>query len=149
VSTLPVPLVLRAVPQVLRAAALVAQALRKWAAVALGWVALRAAVPSDGSTPCSQRYTANNSLLDALVGGCSIGSGIFSVPALTATQPDTADPNVTNPGSGAPYRLVPNSARVVDVCRDKNNASVNLSDCLAAAAYSSAFELTTDRVIVK
>lgn len=104
---------------------------------------------STGATPCTQGYTANNTFLDVLVGGCSLQVGPFLTPVLTATQPDAVDPGVTNPGSGGPYKLAANAAHVVNVCRDKNNLAVNLATCLSAAAYSSAFKLATDRVIIK
>lgn len=104
---------------------------------------------STGATPCAQGYTDSNTFLDVLVSGCTVAAGPFATPVLNATQPDAVDPNVTNPGSGGPYKLVANVAHVVNVCRDKNNASVNLANCLAAAAYSSAFKLATDRVIIK
>jgi cysteine-rich repeat protein len=110
-------------------------------------------VPADylstGATPCLEGYTANNTFLDVLVGGCTVSVGLGSISVLLGTQPDTVDPNVTNPGSGGPYKLVANAAHVVNVCRDKNNTAVNLGNCLAAAAYSSAFKLATDRVIIK
>ena len=53
-------------------------------------------------------------------------------------------------GKGAPYKLTadPNT-HVVTGCTDKSGAAVNLAMCLDAAAYSSYFKFTTDRVIVK
>jgi len=104
---------------------------------------------SGGATPCTQGYTADNTFLDVLVGGCNVSIGPFGTPALIATQPDAVDPGVTHPGAGGPYKLLANASHVVNACRDKNNLAVNLANCLSAAAYSSAFKLATDRVIIK
>ena len=104
---------------------------------------------STGATPCSQGYSASNSFLDFMVGGCTLSVSIISVTAVNPTQPDQVDPSMANPGAGGPYRLTANAAHVVSSCRDKSNTAVPLADCLAAAAYSSSFELATDRVIIK
>jgi cysteine-rich repeat protein len=104
---------------------------------------------SNGATPCSQGYTANNTFLDLLVSGCTVSVGLGSTTVLIGTEPDAVNPNVTNPGTGGPYKLFANAARVVNVCRDSSNIVVNLANCLAAAGYSSAFKLATDRVIIK
>jgi cysteine-rich repeat protein len=104
---------------------------------------------SNGATPCTQGYTANNTFLDVLVSGCTVSVGPGSTTALIGTQPDAVDPNVTNPGNGGPYKLAVNAAHVVNVCRDKADVTVNLANCLTAAAYSSAFKFATDRVIIR
>lgn len=79
-----------------------------------------------GALACNQGYTASNSLLDVLVGGCT----------------------VPQPGAGGPYTLQWTGTNVTG-CRDKNNMNVNLTDCLNAAAYSAFFKLAMGRVIVK
>jgi cysteine-rich repeat protein len=105
-----------------------------------------AALQSGGAAACSAGYTANNSLLDMLVGGCVVGGFITVV---NPTQPDTADPNAPVAGAGAPYLLIENGSHQVSACKDKNGTAVNLQSCLAAAAYSSYLTFTTDRVIIK
>lgn len=102
-------------------------------------------VPS-AITNCSQGYTANNSLLDVLVGGCTVP--IFGTQ-VTPTQPDTFDPAAPAAGAGAPYTLAENGSHQVSSCKDKSNNPVSLSVCLSAAAYSSWFVFATDRVIIK
>lgn len=106
-----------------------------------------AAVPvpsqlTSGSTSCSQGYDSTNSMLDVIVGGCTV----FIVTALGATQPDqaTSSPQV---GAGAPYKLSKNGTHV-NGCKDKNGAAVDLNTCLAAAGYSAGFKFTTQRVQV-
>jgi hypothetical protein len=99
-----------------------------------------------GATTCSQNYTTANSWLDVLVSGCT-AFGLVTV--VRATQPDQADPAARPVGNGAPFHLSANSSHVVDVCTDKNSITVNLTACLQAAAYSSYFKFTTDRVIGK
>ena len=94
---------------------------------------------------CTQ-YNMNSTMLDLLVSGCS---AFLLGTIVRATQPDTVDPNATMVGAGAPYRLAANAQRVVSTCFDRNNAMVNLATCLDAAAYSSFFKFTTDRVIIK
>jgi len=100
---------------------------------------------SGGSANCSQGYTAANSLLDVLVGGCRV----FIVTALRATQPDKADPTAAIVGGGAPYSLTVGAGKKVTGCKDRNGGAVSLGACLASAAYSSAFRFTTNRVIAK
>ena len=104
---------------------------------------------STGATPCTQNYGTSNSLLDLLVGGCTVSAFPLTLTAVFATQPDQVDPSTTNPGAGGPYKLSAASAHVISACTDKTNAPVNLDSCLGAAAYSSAFKLATDRVIIK
>lgn len=99
-----------------------------------------------GPSQCTENYPATASVLDVLVGGCKVLGGFIT--AINPTQPDTSDPNAPIAGAGAPYFLSESNLQVSS-CRDKNNAGVPLSACLAAAAYSSYFKFTTDRVIIK
>ena len=71
------------------------------------------------------------------------------LPQVSPTQPDDVDPTAPPAGAGGPYRLSAGTNRIVNTCRDKNNAVVNLAACLDAAAYSSYFRFATDRVIIK
>ena len=111
------------------------------------------ALPADylenGATPCLQRYKANSTFLDVLVGGCSLITKNGFVIVSVATQPDQVDLGAAQPGAGGPYQLSANGNQVVNGCTDKHGASVALATCLNAAAYSSAYKLTTNRVIVK
>jgi cysteine-rich repeat protein len=93
---------------------------------------------------CSQ-YT-GHSLLDVLVGGCSTLGGI--IPIINQTQPDQVDPAAPPAGTGAPYTLVETNNAVTG-CNDSGSNPVNLQACLTAAAYSSDFTFTMDRVIAK
>jgi cysteine-rich repeat protein len=113
-------------------------------AASLATVPVPAALLS-GVGACNQGYTAANHLLDVLVGGCN---GFLNIAEVNPTQPDQFDPAVPAAGAGAPYTLtIANKA--VTGCRDKNGTAVALPACLAAAAYSSDFDFTTDRVIAK
>ncbi|HEY7957545.1 MAG TPA: DUF4215 domain-containing protein [Polyangia bacterium] len=100
-----------------------------------------------GFTSCGECYTASNTLLDIIVGGCST----FIGQQINATQPDANRQNPTAPaaGAGPPYTLVENSSHSVTGCKDKSGASVSLDACLADAVYSSFFKFSTDRVIIK
>ncbi|MSP62316.1 MAG: DUF4215 domain-containing protein [Myxococcales bacterium] len=89
-------------------------------------------------------YTVNNSILDLLVNGCT-----FIVQMVKSTQPDKEDPTIAPVGAGPPYALTSSPQRVVNACKDKNGAVVDLTMCLNDAAYSSFFKFTTDRVIIK
>jgi hypothetical protein len=93
-----------------------------------------------GATACMEGYTAANSLLDVIVGGCKILVIIFPITAITPTQPDT-------PGADR-YALALGSDKKVASCT-QNGAAVDLATCLDAASYSSYFQFTSDRVIVK
>ena len=111
------------------------------AAASLAKVALPAAVIQN----CNQ-YNAQNTMLDLLVGGCTAFGFITLVKA---TQPDQVDPNAPVAGAGAPYKLSATVGKAINTCKDKAGAVVNLATCLDAAAYSSYFKFTTDRVIIK
>lgn len=100
---------------------------------------------SGGSANCSQSYSAANTLLDVFVSGCRV----LFFSALSATQPNKTDPSAPVAGAGAPYTLTVGAGKKVTGCKDKTGSSVTLSTCLSAAAYSSAFKFTTDRVIAK
>jgi hypothetical protein len=114
-------------------------------AASLATAPVPATLVSGGSTACSEGYTTSNSLLDVIAGGCHV----FFITAIGATQPDAVDAQAPAAGAGGPYQLVANSSHAVSSCKDHTGASVPLAACLAAAAYSSAFHFTTDRVILK
>jgi cysteine-rich repeat protein len=114
-------------------------------AASLAKVPIPAALVGGGLTACSQNYAATNSLLDVIIGGCTI----FFIQQIKTTQPDTVDSAVPVAGAGGPYKLSANAQKVVSTCKDKSNATVDLATCLDAAAYSSFFKFATDRVIVK
>ncbi len=100
-----------------------------------------------GLFSCSQGYTASNSMLDILIGGCDI---IFVGNQVKKTDPDQVDPTAPAVGAGGPYKLTAStSTKKVTGCTDKTGASVDLAKCLDAAAYSSYFTFTTQRVIIK
>jgi cysteine-rich repeat protein len=103
-----------------------------------------APLTSDIVAACTA-YTTNNTMLDLIVSGCKVQGGI--VTAVKATQPDHVDTDAPVAGAGGPYRLLTNGQKVVTACEDKNGQVVDLPTCLTAAAYSSYFEFTTDRVI--
>jgi hypothetical protein len=113
-----------------------------------------AELASGGSFACTnQTYVATasgttpaNSLLDVLVGGCSELLGFVDV--VNATQPDKSNPAITA-GAGGPFTLTTTGTRVTG-CKDKSGTVVTpLATCLSAAAYSSYFGFTSDRVIAK
>ena len=104
-------------------------------------------VMGGGMLACDQGYTAQNTLLDVLVGGCTV---LGFVKAITATQPDQADPGAAPAGAGAPYTFTTNAmTKAVTGCRDKNNQTVDFNTCRTAAAYSAFFKFATGRVIPK
>lgn len=101
-----------------------------------------------GTTACNQGYTATNTFLDVLIGGCNVT--FLNLPVIIVRQPDQQDPSAPDAGAGFPYTFTPdNITKKVNGCRDKNNAMVNLSQCLADAAYSAYFKFASDRVIGK
>ena len=102
-------------------------------------------IPGSILAYCAQ-YTAQNSMLDLIVGGCTY-LGLIQI--IIPRQPDTDDPTVAPVGAGPPYSFTENASHVVTACRDHNNVNVTLTDCLNDAAYSSFFRLATDRVIAK
>src|SRR5690606_3742011 len=70
-------------------------------AASLAQVPIPSALVGGGLFSCSQNYTASNSLLDAIVGGCTV----FFTPQIAPTQPDAQDPGVPAVGAGPPYVL--------------------------------------------
>ena len=102
-----------------------------------------------GLTACNQGYTTSNSLLDALVGGCTITPGGIPLSQIASTLPDAHDPAAPAAGAGPPYTLSANAQRVVTTCKDHTNTVVDLTTCLTDAAYSAYFRFATDRVVVK
>lgn len=97
-----------------------------------------------GENACWEGYTSDNSMLDVIVGGCSI----FWVSPIAATQPDQVDAEASPAGSGAPYQLAAGEGRVVNACYDRDGAEVDLAACLRAAAYSIAVEFSAGRVMI-
>ncbi len=114
-------------------------------ALSLSKVAIPAALVGSGLFNCSQKFKATNTLLDALVNGCTVFT-----PQITPTQPDANkdDPTLPPAGRGPPYTLTVTGNSVTG-CKDKSNTAVTLADCLADAVYSSYFKFTSDRVIIK
>jgi cysteine-rich repeat protein len=104
------------------------------------------ALQSGGSNPCDEGYTASNHMLDLIVGGCSTAFGFVTI--IAPTQPDQVDPSKPAAGAGGLYKFQTSGTSVTG-CHDKNGASVNLTTCEAAAAYSAAMRFTADRVILK
>lgn len=113
----------------------------------LAHVPVPTALLSGGSIACVEGYTAANSYLDVLVGGCRVLGGLVTV--ITKTQPDQEDPAAAPAGAGPPYTLVAGAAHVVTSCHDVSAAVVPLAACLKDAAYSSYFTFGAGRVIPK
>jgi cysteine-rich repeat protein len=100
--------------------------------------------PSLVST-CDEGYSVSNSMLDVYVGGCRV-FGFITI--ISASQPDRSDPDAPVAGGGPPYTFsLDAQTHMVNTCRDRFNAVVDLNTCLDSAAYSSFFKLATDRVI--
>jgi hypothetical protein len=96
-----------------------------------------------GQEACAQGYTALNSLLDVIVGGCSLlVGGEIPIVSVNPTQPDTIDTTAA-PGQTTVYRLTSGPMHHV-TC-----GGTDLATCLKADAYSAYFKFTTDRVIIK
>jgi len=92
-----------------------------------------------GLLNCSQCYTADNTLLDILVGGC----GSILGPLIAAKQPDQTTTAVK-------YVLSEDkTTHKVNACKDSNGVVVALDKCLGAASYSSFFKFTVGRVVAK
>ncbi len=102
-------------------------------------------VPAALISFCAQKYTASNSLLDVLVGGCTIAT----LPAIKAIQPDSQDPGAKPAGAGPPYTLVMGTGKKVTGCQDKDKKPAALAACLAAATYTAHFKFAAGRVVVK
>jgi cysteine-rich repeat protein len=109
-------------------------------ALSLSHVPAPAQLITGGSNACTQGYTAANSLLDVLVGGCTVNVLFIPITVITATQPDTI--------GGDKYALAAGAGHSVASCTD-NGVATSLATCLAKATYSSYFQFTSDRVILK
>jgi hypothetical protein len=109
-------------------------------AASLAAASVPAALQGATLTSCSKAYTSANTMLDLLVGGCTIS---VVGTQIQATQPDEA----TTPGDVYTFQTDA-TTKAVNGCT-KNSAPAVLSDCLAAAEYSLYFTFTTDRVIVR
>jgi cysteine-rich repeat protein len=103
------------------------------------------AVTAPSALKCDEGYGPSSSILDAFVGGCHAFSKVFIAPV----QPDQVDASVPPVGAGPPYVLTAGPDHKINGCKDKSGAAVDLGKCLAAAAYSSFFRFTTDRVIIR
>jgi cysteine-rich repeat protein len=101
-------------------------------AMSLAQVPIPAALVSGATEACAQGYTASNSLLDVIVGGCTV---LGFVTVINPTQPD-----VTFSGS------LPVCTLTTDPTTHKVNSGVA---CLQTDGYSSYFQFTADRVIIK
>jgi cysteine-rich repeat protein len=88
---------------------------------------------------CSQCYTASNTLLDVIVGGC----GTLLGTQIKATQPDTART------IGDAYTFTRNNTTKAVTGCTKNGQPGTLSECLMNAAYTSLWRFTSGRVIAK
>jgi cysteine-rich repeat protein len=118
-------------------------------AASLASVAVPALLQPGGSGACTnQSYTtaAGNSLLDVLVGGCSTLAGFITI--ISPTQPDQINAGVPAAGAGPAYTLTTTGTKVTG-CKDHTGAVVDFTTCLNAAAYSTYFQFTSDRVIMK
>ncbi len=102
-----------------------------------------------GLTKClnglAAEFTSTNTLLDALVVGCTAA---FKIGVINPTQPDQHDPSVPAAGSGANYTLT-TTGNSVTGCKDSAGNVADFDTCLNAAAYSAYFDFTSDRVIAK
>jgi cysteine-rich repeat protein len=115
----------------------------------LATTAVPAALQPGGNTPCTEGYNSNNRVLDVFVHGCHVSVVGIKVQVIKPTQPDQADPGAPVAGAGAPYVFAVDASNRVNQCTDKSGATVPLTACLNAAAYSSFFKFSTDRVIIK
>ncbi len=115
----------------------------------LATTAVPAALQPGGNTPCTENYNASNRVLDVFVHGCHVSVIGIKVQVIKPTQPDKSDPAMPVAGAGAPYAFSVDGTNRVNQCTDKSGAVVPLTACLNAAAYSSFFKFSTDRVIIK
>jgi len=109
-------------------------------AQSLANVPVPTALQSGQLTACSQGYTASNSLLDVLIGGCTV---FFTTQIKSMSQPDGS-----RSGSDTFTFSASSSTKQVNACK-KNNVTANLTDCLRDATYSGFFTFTSDRTIAK
>lgn len=103
-----------------------------------------------GDNECNEGYTSSNRLLDIIVNGCKVPSGLgFDVSAIKPTQPDQIDTTVPGVVAGDKFTFsVDATTKRVNACK-KNGVDATLATCLAAAAYSMSFKFATDRVIIR
>ncbi len=103
---------------------------------------------SGGSAACAENYASTNSFLDVLVNGCHV---LGFITTITRSQPDSVDSALPALGAGPPYLLSASNAasKIVDTCRDRLGATIDLAGCLQRAGYSSAFSFTADRVDIR
>jgi len=91
-------------------------------------------LPTSFDGQCNEGYSsADNTLLDVLVGGCHHTVLGFSVSVIAATQPDAGGVHINMTGLH------------VTGCTGGGGYPA----CLDVATYSSAFQFTADRVIAK
>jgi cysteine-rich repeat protein len=114
-------------------------------AKSLSQVPIPAPLLAGGLLSCMEGYGPSNSLLDMIVGGCTV---VF-VRQTRATQPDTEDPMAPPAGAGPGYTLIRNSERQVSGCIDASGAAVDLETCLNDAAYSAFVKFASGRVIAR
>jgi hypothetical protein len=88
---------------------------------------------------CDDQFDETNSLLDAFAAGCP--------SFINVTQPDEQDPTVPAVGAGPPYSFSVDAGFHVTGCKDSASADVDLSACLADAAFSSFWRFSVGRVI--
>jgi cysteine-rich repeat protein len=114
-------------------------------AKSLSQVPIPAPLLAGGLLSCMEGYGTSNSLLDMIVGGCTV----LFVRQTRATQPDTEDPMAPPAGAGPGYTLIRNSQRQVSGCTDASGAAVDLETCLNDAAYSAFAKFASGRVIAR
>jgi cysteine-rich repeat protein len=116
-------------------------------ASSLATLPLPAALGS-GSGKCINN--AGSTVLELLVNGCTASVAGVNIQLVHATPTaDQVDPGAPVVGAGGPYTFVTDMTGHVSSCKDKSGGVVALPGCLNAAAYSTAFTFTTDRVVFK
>jgi cysteine-rich repeat protein len=111
-------------------------------AASLAAVPIPSALVGCGALNCTKCYTASNTLLDVIVGGCTV---LFLQQVRPTDTPDSA----RVPADAGKFKFTTNATtKAVNGCT-KNGVSTPLATCLNDAAYSSYFTFGTDRVIMK
>jgi hypothetical protein len=101
-------------------------------AASLSAIPIPASLISGAATCTDIAYSASNSLLDVIVSGCRAAAGIVVI--MNPTQPD----------------VFLSGSAICPLTADPVTHKVNVGTaCLAADGYSSYFQFTADRVIVK
>jgi cysteine-rich repeat protein len=104
-------------------------------------------IPSTLISYCTPTYTANDSMLDVIIGGCSV---FFFGQLIKPTQPDSEDPGVPPAGSGPPYTIYSYAgSNTADGCRASNGQKVSKTACFKDAGYSSYMLFASGRVIIR